>query len=128
MAKKAISPSGVEPRTTAEKVAVYETTGPLLRAMQEELRELAKKRPEATLSKSKVALVNRLLSDIKELLREESESKYLDLLDEETLPQYSDVVLICPSLQRLLGVFNTATLPWRSSAREASGGSGDLVA
>jgi len=82
------------PTTSAEKVAIYETTAPLLTAMRDELRELAKKKPEATLNKNKVHIINRLLTDVKAVLEDESDSKYLDLLDEEMLPQYSDVVLI----------------------------------
>jgi len=82
------------PVTTPEKANLYQCTAPLLQALLAELRGLAKKTPAATLSRTKVALINRLLTDLKELLKDESNSKYLDLLDDETLPQYSDVVLI----------------------------------
>ena len=46
------------------------------------------------LNKRKVEIVNRLLHDIHEILERESTSAYLDLLDEDDLPQNSDVVLI----------------------------------
>src|SRR5579864_2662068 len=94
------------PTTSAAKVQLYETTSPLLKAMQEELREFAKKKPDATLSKGKVTLINRLLSDVKELLRDEDSSKYLDALDEESLPQYSDVVLIGSQYLAALDAFH----------------------
>jgi len=94
------------PATSAAKVQLYVTTSPLLKAMQEELREFAKKKPEATLSKSKVSLINRLFSDVKELLKDEDTSKYLDPLDEETLPQYSDVVLIGSQYLAALDAFH----------------------
>lgn len=81
-------------KTTKQKVHVYETTAPLLAAMYMQIQELCKKKPEATLNANKVSLINRLLTDIKELLANEPANKYLDLIDDEQLPQYSDVVLI----------------------------------
>lgn len=94
------------PATSAAKVQLYTTTSPLLKAMHEELRAFAKKKPDATLSKSKVTLINRLLSDVKKLLKDEDNSKYLDILDEESLPQYSDVVLIGSQYLAALGAFH----------------------
>src|SRR5918992_443750 len=80
--------------TTKEKVQVYETTAPLLSAMYREIQELSKKKPDATLNSNKVKLINRLLADIKEMLSHEPDSKYLDMIDDQDLPQYSDIVLI----------------------------------
>jgi len=50
-------------------------------------------------------MINRLLIDIQKVLKDESGSKYLDLLDEETLPQYSDVVLILSQFSAAMGSF-----------------------
>ena len=80
--------------TTQEKVDVYETTEPLLKAMYKEMQELSKKKPDGTLNPTKVKIINRLLLDIKAVLDDEPDSKYLDLLDDEILLQYSDVSLI----------------------------------
>ena len=80
--------------TTREKVAEYETTSPLLRAMYREMGELSKKKPDGTLSKKKVSIINRLLTDLMKLLEDEPESKYLEMLADDDLPQNSDVVLI----------------------------------
>jgi hypothetical protein len=93
---------------TVAKVNVYKTTAPLLRAMQDELKELAKKKPEATLSKTKVAFINRLLVDLKELFGDEPTSKYLDVLNDEDLPQYSDVVLVMSQYRGALDAFRKA--------------------
>jgi hypothetical protein len=73
---------------------MYDTVQPLLAGIYTEIQELTKKKPEATLNKSKVAMINRLLVDVQKLLDTEPEAKYLDLLDDEALPQYSDVLLI----------------------------------
>lgn len=73
---------------------LYEITHPLLEAMYKEMQELSKRKPEATLSAAKVKILNRLLNDLRVVLKGESELKYLDLIDDELLPQYSDVVLM----------------------------------
>src|SRR6266478_9225476 len=79
---------------TVAQADLYETTRPLLDAMYAEVQELSKKKPEATLSESKVKLINRLLGDVRIVLGDEPEFKYLDLLVSDSLPQNSDVVLI----------------------------------
>ena len=67
---------------------------PLVVAMLRELHELSKKKPDAALNKRKVEIVNRLLREVHDLLAGEPTSVYLDLLDEDDLPQNSDAVLI----------------------------------
>lgn len=59
-----------------------------------EMSSFAKKNPTEKISILKLQLINRILSAIKELLKEESSTKYLDLLDEDNLPSTSDAVLI----------------------------------
>ena len=80
--------------TTHEKTEKYINLMPLLNSMFHEFQELSKKKPDGALNKRKVEIVNRLLHDIHEILKGESTSVYLDLLDEDDLPQNSDVVLI----------------------------------
>src|SRR5690349_3431812 len=91
--------------TTGKMVQIYNETAPQLFALQTELRELAKKRPDGTLNKAKVTLINRVLMDIKEPFQKESGGKYLELLDDETLPQYSDVVLVIAQYATVLTKF-----------------------
>ncbi len=79
--------------TTVERVGTYTTTYPLLKAMYDEIGVLSKKKPDATLSESKVKLINRLLTDVRNMLVDEPQNKYLDLIDDAALPQYSDVIL-----------------------------------
>lgn len=81
-------------KTSQEKANTWETTFPLLVALYEEIQTLSKKQPQATLNKTKVSIINRLLSDIKIILKDESDDKYLDLIEDENLPQYSDVVIV----------------------------------
>ena len=98
--------------TSAGLVRSYEETAPQLYALQTEVRDLAKKKPDATFSKSKVALINRVLADIKENFKDESGGKYLELLDDETLPQYSDAVLIIAQFAAVLTQFKKRYYGW----------------
>lgn len=62
--------------------------------MYGEFKELSKKKPDAVISKNKISIVNRLLNKIREILKEEDSIEFLDLLDEDDIPQTSDVTLI----------------------------------
>jgi hypothetical protein len=98
--------------TTPEKVQLFEATEPLLIAMLDELRKFALKKPDGTLNKQKVSIVNRLLTDVKGLLTDEPNSKYLDLLADEDLPQYSDVVLILSQYEAAMKAFRSRYYKW----------------
>lgn len=79
--------------TTIEKAGLYEVTEPLLGAMYGEFKEFSKKKPDETLNPPKIRVVNRLLSRCREVLESETSLSFLDLLDEDEMPQNSDVVL-----------------------------------
>jgi hypothetical protein len=98
---------------TREQVALFESTMPLLRAMDAEFAKLSSKKPETTLSKTKVIFVNRLLTDLRGLLADQPTIKYLDLLGDDDLPQYSDVVLI-------LSQYHAAMTAFKSRYRDPS--------
>ncbi len=78
---------------------------PLLEAMFREFQDLTKKKPEAALNKSKVKIVNRLLTDILSILDGEPNRSYLDLFDEDDVPQNSDVVLMLGQVVAAMGRF-----------------------
>jgi hypothetical protein len=84
----------IKASTTINKVNLYEVTMPLIKAMFDEFKELSKKKPEGAVNKSKIKVVNRLLGKCREVLQSELSIEYLDLLDEDDLPQNSDVVLM----------------------------------
>lgn len=91
--------------TTAEKVSAFSTLSPLLAAMYKEFRELSKKKQDGPVGASKVKMVNRLLQAIHEVLEAESARAYLDLLDEDDLPQNSDVVLVLGQAEAAMKAF-----------------------
>lgn len=74
--------------------ALFDSISPLVYAMRNEYSELAKKKPDTTLNKLKVQGINRLLNDVRQVLRDEPTLKYLDVLSDDDLPQYSDVTVI----------------------------------
>lgn len=107
-----------EATTTSKKVSLYETVAPLLDALFEEIQTLSKKKPEATLNTGKVKLINRLLTDIKEILKNEPGNKYLDMLEDDNLPQYSDVVLILSQYSAAMIAFREKYYGWDSYKSE----------
>jgi len=103
--KKAKPQNPPPPATTSLKVQAYETARPLLEAMLGNIKELAKKKPDANMSKANVARINRLLADLRECLADEETLKYLDILDDEMLPQYSDALIVMSQYQAALDAF-----------------------
>ena len=91
--------------TTEDAVAIFKTTGGVFGGVLTEMRELSKKKPDATLSKRKVKIVNRILADLRTILSKEAEGKYLDLLDNDDLPQNSDAVLVMVQYETALHAF-----------------------
>lgn len=80
--------------TTKEKAQNHDTTMPLLEAMYSEFKELSKKKPDSAVSKSKIKITNRLLEKVRTVLEDSTSIEFLDLLDEDDIPQVSDVTLI----------------------------------
>jgi hypothetical protein len=91
--------------TTEEKAALYDSVIDVFRELFKELKDLGKKKPEATLSPTKVKLINRVLEDVIACLEGESFAKYLELLDDESLPQYGDAILILSQHEGALQAF-----------------------
>lgn len=91
--------------TTQGKVDIYESSHAIFAGLVHEMRELSKKKADATMSKGKVLIINRVLEDLKHVLGDEVEGKYLDLLSDEQLPQNSDAVLIMVQYESALRAF-----------------------
>lgn len=91
--------------TTKEAVATYSATNAIFIGLIKEIRELSKKKPDATMSAGKVKIINRVLEDLKSILAKEPAGKFLDLLDDKELPQTSDAVLIMVQYETVLRTF-----------------------
>src|ERR1035437_10266635 len=92
-------------KTTREKGEQYGTLCPLLEAMYREFSELSKKKQDGQVGKTKAKMVNRLLEAIHKILESEPNFMFLDRLDEDDLPQYSDVVLILGQTKAAMQAF-----------------------
>ena len=75
-------------------VEEFKTLLPLIEAVHDDFKELTRKNQNVPLSPTKIQMVNRLLARVKELLREEPSGAFLDLLNEDVIPQNSDALLI----------------------------------
>jgi hypothetical protein len=82
------------PKISEELVEKYEFLSPLIARIYEDVQELTKKKQDGVLSKTRIAMVNRLLETAKQILKDEPSSAYLDLLDEHAIPQNADAMLI----------------------------------
>ena len=98
--------------TTARKASAWETAMPLLEAMYGEFKELSKKKPDGAVSKKKIKIVNRLLEKCHEVLANEDSLSFLDLLDEDAIPQHSDVVLMLSQYVAAMNQFRSAHHGW----------------
>jgi hypothetical protein len=78
----------------------------LLESIYKEMKEFSKKKPDEPLNKFKVKSINRVLEQIKEIMKDEPTNEFLDLLDEESLPSNSDCILI-------IGQFNSSMEQFR---------------
>jgi len=90
---------------TRKKADEYDSFYEVFSHLYKELKVLGSKKPAEILSESKVVIVNRLLKDIQKTMKGEPEHKYLDLLDDEALPQYSDAILILSQYDGALKAF-----------------------
>lgn len=84
---------------SAENIEKFKMLNELISSIYLEMKEFSKKKPDEPLNSFKVNNVNRVLSQLKDLLENESTIEFLDLLDNETLPTNSDAILIIGQFQ-----------------------------
>ncbi|WP_319778076.1 hypothetical protein [Maridesulfovibrio sp.] len=92
--------------TSSEKTNSYEIVVPLLKSMYGEIQTLSKKKPDGVLNKNKISTINRLLNDVLDILKDEPEAKYIGLVDEDVVPQYSDVVILLSQYLTAVAAFH----------------------
>ncbi len=84
----------MEQQTTRAKADAYDGVSSPFEHLAKEVKALGMKKPTETLSANKVKFINRILVDIQKVTEGEPEARYLDLLDDEALPQFGDAILI----------------------------------
>lgn len=101
--------------TTEEKAQTHDNMTPLLEAMYAEFKEISKKKPDSAVSKSKIKIVNRLLEKVRTVLSDEESIGFLDVLDEDDVPQASDVTLILSQYVAAMNAFRDKHYGWDGS-------------
>lgn len=106
------------PCTEPEKASTHDTTMPLLQAMYAEFKELSKKNPDAAVNKSKINIANRLLERVRVVVSAEESIDFLDLLNEDDVPQASDVTLILSQYVAAMKAFHNKYYGWNGSEND----------
>lgn len=103
--------------TTQSKAQIHDAMTPLINSMYSEFKEIAKKKPESAVSKNKIKIANRLLERVHIVLADEDTIEFLDLLDEDDIPQASDVTLILSQYVASREAFHIKYFGWDGSKR-----------
>jgi hypothetical protein len=98
--------------TTQAKADAYDAVIDVFNSTFRELKEMGKKKPDATLSVSKIKTINRVLEDAKAALEGEATYKYLDLLDSDDAPQFGDAILLLSQYEGALATFRGRSWGW----------------
>jgi len=96
--------------STAE-AAAFDRLFPMLNAFVDEMSELSKKKPDGVVSPLKIRNINRLLTNPGLLLDKDPSRAFVEMLDEETLPQNSDAVVLLSQWRAALPRYKAPPLP-----------------
>ena len=84
----------------------------MLVAAHREMSELSKKKQDGIVNSLKIRNINRLLTELRKLLAKDPSLEFVELLDEDTLPQNSDVVLLLSQWQAALQQYKQSHSVW----------------
>jgi hypothetical protein len=91
---------------TDEQAAIYDRLMPMLDAAHREMTEFSKKKQDGVLNALKIRNINRLLDKLELVLSGDPSLPFLEKLDEETMPQNSDSVLLLSQWKAALHQFH----------------------
>lgn len=100
-------PSPTSNPPTDEDAATYDRLVPLLSAAHREMSDLSRKKQDGIVNALKIRNINRLLVELTKLLENDPSRDFVELLDEESLPENSDVVLLLSQWQAALGQYKS---------------------
>lgn len=92
---------------TEKNIEDYKLLKDMLHSQKKEFDLLSKKKADGQLNPMKIKMVNRVLEPLKELCKQEQSHKFLDTLNEDEMPTYSDVVLIISQYETALKEFSS---------------------
>lgn len=109
---------GSSPSPTGEQAATYDRLVPMLEAAHREMTELSKKKQDGVVNSLKITMLNRLLAELSKVIEKDPSHSFVDMLDEETLPQNSDAVLVLSQWQAALKQYKNRHYGYDSSNGE----------
>lgn len=92
MAKKKFVQKNTPP--SKKDVEEFELLFPMLDSLMFEVKALSQKKQDGVLNTLKVKMINKIISRIKELLKNDPSAEFIELLDEEALPTNSDALFM----------------------------------
>ena len=92
---------------TEKNIEDYKLLKDMLHSQKKEFDLLSKKKADGQLNPMKIKMVNRVLEPLKELFSHEDSHKFLDTLNEDEMPTYSDVVLIISQYETAIREFKS---------------------
>lgn len=96
----------------------FDALHPLFAALVTDVRTLSAKKPDGLLNARKIQTVNRILVDLLALMEREPSRPYLEIIQEDDVPQYSDVAMMLGQFDAALNSFKerywSYSLGWRA--------------
>ncbi len=108
---------GLDLSPTEAQAEQFEMLYSLLETIVVDMKNFAKKKPDEILNKVKVNTINKILIQIKDFLTSYPINKFLELLDDETLPTNSDTVLIIGQFDSAMKQFKSKYYGWDKEER-----------
>lgn len=90
---------------TEKNLEDYTLLKDMLHSQRKEFDLLSKKKADGQLNSMKIKMANRVLEPLKELFSQEESYTFLDTLNEDEMPTYSDVVLIISQFETAITEF-----------------------
>lgn len=106
------------PSPTDTQAATYDQLVPMLEAAHREMTELSKKKQDGVVNALKIKMLNRLLGELSKVIDKDPSHAFVDMLDEDTLPQNSDAVLVLSQWQAALKQYKDRHHGYDSSRHE----------
>ena len=97
---------------TTQQAETFDRLVPMLEAAHREMTELSKKKQDGIVNSFKIKTINRLLAELSKVIENDPSHEFVDMLDEELLPQNSDAVLVLSQWKAALAQFQSKHYGW----------------
>lgn len=99
-------------RPTKQQADTFDRLVPMLEAAHREMTELSKKKQDGVVNSFKITTINRLLAELSKVIESDASHEFVDMLDEDLLPQNSDAVLVLSQWKAALAQFKSKHYGW----------------